>query len=116
MKGIEQTGRAKQFDIPKENLCDNCKGSALLFCGSLRMKSFVGKYAQHDGACGVCGKEADTFRHMVSGCCGMHSIPCVGNICLPEALGFKVNTGKVKCKFSGGDNWNAGGGYAEGRI
>ena len=63
--------RAEKLEIRKENLYDNSKGSALLFearAGCLRTKSFVGKYAQNDGVCVVCGKETETIRHIVLEC------------------------------------------------
>ena len=93
--------RAEKFEIRKENLYDNSKGSALLFearAGCLRTKSFVGKYNHNDGVCVVCGKETETIRHIVLECECIHPNLYDVNIRLPEALGFKGSTETVNYK------------------
>lgn len=55
------------------------------------MKSFVEEYTRNDGACGVCGKETETVRHIVLECGCTPQNPYVGTLCPSEAPGFKAS-------------------------
>ena len=80
-------------EIRRENLYDNTKGSALLFearAGCLRTKTYRNKYSELDETCVCCSKDPETTQHILMECDGIHPARTVGNVQLPEALGFKV--------------------------
>lgn len=80
--------RAEKFNITKEGLYVNSRGSALIFearAGRLKIKSFMEKHTQNDGGS---VKETKTTRHIVLECDCIHPKTCQVN---SRRLALNVN-------------------------
>lgn len=69
-------------------------GNALLFeaqDGCLRAKTYNNKYSKEDEACDHCSENWETTQHILMECGGVHPVRLVGNVTVPEVLGFNVD-------------------------